>query len=208
MLVAMTLNFLSTLCQQTIGPILPFIVNRLPFVRQQPVIDEWQGVSCHTNPPESRTDRTVFGDRGCNIYGYPSTGGVLIKEANLLDMLFLSLPRSHVSKRSDSADEEDVFCNILRRTGATLWPSRQDWVDVQRSLREPTEEEAKVMVYGWPADGVGVWVLRFPSGEKLPRDYGRMSLALDMAEKILIMREYGATFVEDVTKVEELHGYI
>lgn len=83
-------------------------------------MDDSQVVSCPTNPPESTTERTEFGTRGCIVYCYPSTGGVLIKEANLLDMLFLSLPRSHVSQRSASADEEDRFCNLMRRTGATL----------------------------------------------------------------------------------------
>ncbi|KAE8312373.1 hypothetical protein BDV41DRAFT_539372 [Aspergillus transmontanensis] len=80
-----------------------------------------------------------------NSNGRP-TGGVLIKEAGL-DVLLLSLPHSHVSQRSPSADKEDKFCNLMRRTGATCWTSKQDWFDVQVGLREITEEE-KVMVYG------------------------------------------------------------
>jgi hypothetical protein len=68
-----------------------------------------------------------------------------------------------------------------------------------------TEEEAKVVEFGWPTDGVGVWVLSFASAEQLPRDFGRMHLAMNMEEKIQIMKEYGATFVEDVTQVEELY---
>ncbi|KAA8652890.1 hypothetical protein EYZ11_003153 [Aspergillus tanneri] len=164
-----------------------------------------QDVSCPINPPLSTTERTVFGTRGCVVYGYPSTGGVLRKEADLLDMLFLSLPRSHVSQHSPSADEEDRFCNLMRRTGAMWWPSKEDWIEVQMGMREMTEEEEKVLVFGWPTDGVGVWVLRFASARQLPRDFGRMSLAMNMEEKIQMMREYGATFVEDVTQVEELH---
>jgi hypothetical protein len=166
-----------------------------------------QGVPCHTNSPESITDRTEFGTRGCIIYGYPSTGGVLIKEADLLDMLFLSLPRSHVAERSPSADEEDRFCNLMQRTGATWWPSKEDWIEVQMGMREMTEEEEKVLIFGWPTDGVGVWVLRFPSARKIPRDFGRMSLAINMEERIQIMREYGAMFVEDSTQVEELNMF-
>lgn len=163
-------------------------------------------ISCRpTGPLLSTTERTAFGTLGCTVYGYPSTGGVLIKEADLLDMLFLSLSRSHVSQRSPSADEEDKFCNLMRRTGATFWPSKRDWFDVQVGLREITEEEEKVIVYGWPTDGVGVWVLRFQNANQLPDDFGRMSLAMNMEEKIQIMREYGATFVEDVTQVEELN---
>ncbi|OQD79654.1 hypothetical protein PENANT_c046G05768 [Penicillium antarcticum] len=95
MLVAITIDFLSTLCQQTIGRLLPINVDRF----------------------------TVFkSSNRCMDYGYPSTGGFLIKEADLLVMFFLSLPRSYISQRSPSADEEDRFCNLLRRTGATFWP--------------------------------------------------------------------------------------
>lgn len=139
------------------------------------------------------------------VYGYPSTGGILIKDsASLLDMLFLSLPRAQVSYRSPSPEDEDRFCHLLRRTGATLWPNKQDWVDAQMGMRDMTEDDKKVLVFGWPRDGVGVWVLRFASEREVPRDFGKLSLALDMEEKILMMREYGAEFVEDVTLVDEL----
>ncbi|KAF8846867.1 hypothetical protein BDZ45DRAFT_682256 [Acephala macrosclerotiorum] len=163
-------------------------------------------VSCPPNPLLSTTERTVFGTQGCIVYGYPSTGGILIKDsASLLDMLFLSLPRTQVSHRAPSTDDEDHFCYLLRRTGATWWPSKQDWIDTQMGLREMTEDEKKVLVLGWPTDGtVGVWVLRFGSARQVPRDFGRLSLAVDMEEKILMMREYGAEFVEDVTLVDEL----
>ena len=155
MLVAITFNFLWTLCQQTISCSLP--INLFPVSRQRTIMGDSLDVSCPTNPPPlSTTERTVFGTRGCVVYGYPSAGGVLIKEADLLDMLFLPLPRSHVSQRSPSADEEDRFCHLMRRTGATLWPSKQDWIEVQMGLREITEEEEKVLVFGWPTDGVGV----------------------------------------------------
>ncbi|KAJ5880617.1 uncharacterized protein N7473_011670 [Penicillium subrubescens] len=156
--------------------------------------------------PLPTTERTVFGNtRGCFVYCYPSTGGVLIKEADLLDMLFLSLPRSHVSHRSSSAEEEDKFCNLLRRIGATWWPSKEDEIEVLVGMREATEEEEKVVVFGWPTDGVGVWVLRYKSDREMPRDFGRISLAMNMEEKIQMMKEYGATFMEDVTQVKELY---
>lgn len=162
------------------------------------------GFSCPIIPPLPITDRTEFGIGGCTIYGYPSTGGVLIKEADLLDMVFLSLPRSQVSHRASSPDEEDTFCNLMRRTGATLWPSKEDWVDVQLGMRDATEEEKQVVVFGWPMDGVGVWVLRFTSASQLPRDFGGITFVMNMEEKISVMKEYGATFVEDITQVDEL----
>ncbi|KAL2824584.1 hypothetical protein BJY01DRAFT_230429 [Aspergillus pseudoustus] len=124
-------------------------------------------------------------------------------------MGFLSLPRLYPPQRSPSADDEKRFCTLLRRAGATLWPSKRDWEGTRIGIGEPTEEEEKVMVCGWPVDGLaGVWVLRFASAEKLPGDFGRMSFAINMEEKIEIMKEYGATFVEDVTQAEELSGVL
>lgn len=209
MLVAIISTFLSTLGQQTIGRIFPININPISnFFHRRTVMgdsrNDW--ASCSMLPPLSTTERTKFGTGpgGCVVYGYPSTGGVLVKEADLLDMLFLSLSRSHESQRSPSVDEEDRFCNLMRRTGAKWWSSREDRLEVRLGAREMTEEEEKVLVFGWPTDGVGVWVLRYESDRQLPKDFGRMSLAVNMEEKIQMMREYGATFVEDVTQVEEL----
>ncbi|KAL2701405.1 hypothetical protein AAEP93_008224 [Penicillium crustosum] len=209
MLVAIISTFLSTLSQQTIGRIFPININPISnYFHQRTVIgdsrNDW--ASCSMLPRLSTTERTEFGTGpgGCVVYGYPSTGGVLVKEADLLDMLFLSLSRSHESQRSPSVDEEDRFCNLMRQTGAKWWSSREDMLEARLGAREMTEEEEKVLVFGWPTDGVGVWVLRYESYRQLPKDFGRMSLAMNMEEKIQMMREYGATFVEDVTQVEEL----
>ncbi|KAL5048330.1 hypothetical protein BDW71DRAFT_213696 [Aspergillus fruticulosus] len=181
-LVAITSYFPSTLGQQTTGCADPSSLCPIP--HQQTAMDNPRGVSCHTNPPESITDRTRFGVRGCIVYGYPSTGGVLIKgPIDLVDITFLSLPRFHVAQRSPSAEEEDRFCNLLRRLGATWWPSKEEYIMVNMGSREKTEEEEKVLV---------------------PRDIGRMYYAANMEERIQIMKEYGAEFVEDVSQVEEL----
>ncbi|RAH53437.1 hypothetical protein BO85DRAFT_504052 [Aspergillus piperis CBS 112811] len=148
---------------------------------------------------------TVFDPGGCVVYGYPSTGRILIKDSpDLLNILFLSVPRSHASQHSPSTDKEDRFCNLIQRTGAKFWPSKEEWIAVKMERRDITEEEEKVMVYGWLINGVGVWVLRYRSTSQISRDFGRMSFAMNMDERIQIMKEYGATFFEDVTQVKEL----
>ncbi|KAH8426491.1 uncharacterized protein LDX57_004226 [Aspergillus melleus] len=206
-------SFLSFLGAQTIGRVLPINVDRLPIVGRRPRardgvkqdgVKQDNACSCPMNPPLSTMERTVFSRAGCLVYGYPSTGGVLIKNADLADLLFLSLPRFQPVQRASSVDEEDRFCKLLRRTGATWWPSREDKLGVILEEREMTEEEKKVLVFGWPADGVGVWVLRFANASEMPRDFMRIRFAMNMEERIQIMREYGATFVEDVSQVEEL----
>lgn len=72
----------------------------------------------------------------------------------------------------------------------------------------------KVVTFGWPADGVGVWVLRLsdmadrkmlPDYRKMPADYDKMNFAISMEERTGVMRDFGAEFVEDLSLVKELH---
>ena len=161
-------------------------------------------VSCLTNPSLSNTKRTAFGRLpGCTVYGYPSSGGVLIKEADIVDMQFLSLNRFKPSQRSSDIVEEDKFCSLVRRLGATWWASEQEWIDVQLGVREATELEKIVLVFGWPSDGVGMWVLRFASEREVPSDFGRLGMAISMDERVEVMKEYGATFYKDLDEVDE-----
>lgn len=72
------------------------------------------------------------------------------------------------------------------------------------------------MTFGWPADSVGVWIVRLSSDmadrkmlpddyRKLPTDYGKMKFAISVEERIGVMREFGAKFVEDLSLVKELY---
>jgi hypothetical protein len=151
-----------------------------------------------------RTERSKFGAIRCTVRGYPSTGGYWMKQADMLDMLYLSVPRSHPVQRSDDASVEDAFCDRLRRTGATWWASEQESQDVLAGVRKATEAESKVLVFGWPSDGSGVWVLRYASEDEVPEDFGMVRMALDMDEKIEAMRKFGAEFIAEVSEVEEL----
>jgi hypothetical protein len=99
-------------------------------------------------------------------------------------MLFLSLLRSHALERAASVEDKDAFYKLLPQTAATCLASKRGWMEAQ----EMTEEEKKVLVLGCPANGVGVWVLRFASDRQLPRVFGRRGFAMNMEEKIQIMR--------------------
>lgn len=59
----------------------------------------------------------------------------------------------------------------MRRVGASWWASEQEWIDVQLAVREGTELEKWVPVFGWPSNGFGTWVLRFVSEREVPRDF-------------------------------------
>ena len=155
-----------------------------------------------TNPPLSTTKRTAFGCLpGCTIYGYPSSGGTLIKEADIVDMRFLSLNHFQPSQRSNNIVEEDEFCAFMRRIRTTWWASEREWIDVQLGVKESTEFEKRVLVLGRPSDAVGVWVLRFASEREVPCDFGRLGMVISMDERVEVIKEYGAMFYEDPDEV-------
>ncbi|KAI2795060.1 hypothetical protein POX_a01663 [Penicillium oxalicum] len=218
MVVAIILSFLSALYQPVMGWFLPTRTPSSPPEDQPPeyqppkdqaLCDLRTANANSTNLIQSTvTERVVFNRRGCMVYGYPSTGGVLIKDdPTLAELRFLSVLLFYPSERSPSAEEEDEFCNLMQRIGAKLWPSHEAWfTSLITPLQESTPGDKKVVYYGWPIDGVGVWVLRYDSPLYRPRDFGRMSFAMTMDERVEILKEYGATFYEDPTQVEELRG--
>ena len=88
----------------------------------------------------------------------------------------------------------------MRQIGATWWASDQEWKDVQQGMREGTELEKMVLVFGWPSDGVGVWVLGFASEKEVPSDFGRLGMAISMDERVEVMKEYELCFTKILTK--------
>lgn len=75
---------------------------------------------------------------------------------------------------------------------------------MQLGMRERTELEKRVLVFGWPSDGVGVWMLQFASEREVPRDFGRVGMASSMDERVKVIKGYGAVFYEDTNEVDEL----
>lgn len=176
--------------------------------------------------------RSRFSGGACHLYGHPSSGGILIKRsADLVDLQFLSLPRLVASERSLNSEEEDAFCGLLRCIGATWWEDEDMFL---RALEGEARDDSpflegeegsvvqavneararKVVTFAWPSDGKGVWILRLcgmadrkmlPEYRKPPTHYGKMNFAISMEERIVVMREFGADFVEDLSLVKELH---
>jgi hypothetical protein len=168
-------------------------------------------VSCVVEPPSAKVSRTSFNFSGCTVYGYPSSGGILVKNnADIVDLDFLSLPRNRAVKRSFDTAEEDDFCKRLQHIGATWWKYDAEWLDnfEHHGGYFITEEQKKIIIFGWPADGVGVWVLRYKQREDAPDDLGLVKMAKSMEERIEAMEKFGAEFVMDVARIEELQpGY-
>ncbi|KAF7877321.1 hypothetical protein EAF04_001004 [Stromatinia cepivora] len=149
-------------------------------------------------PDFNYTMRTVFHTRGCTIYGYPSSGGIFIKEnADIVDMNVLSLDRFHPTQQSPDPIEEDGFCTLMRKIGAIWWKSVHH-----------REKEWTSLKYGYQHPGGGAWVPRYDAHEGmehlLPGDFGRIKMAMAMDERLEVMREFGAVFYEKEEDVEEL----
>ena len=159
--------------------------------------------TCHMTAYDT-TKRTQFGSTGVSVFEWPSSDGVLIKEpADVVDLQFLGVNRLEASQRSQDPSEEDAFSQKMRKIGAKWWASEQNYVKVLIGERERTKVEERELVMGWPGSG-GVWILRYERQRDIPKDFGRLHMALDMDERSQVIRKYGGKFVEDPKDVEKI----
>ncbi len=92
----------------------------------------------------------------------------------------------------------------MRTIGGTWWANERARVDVQCGMKERTELESQQLMCGWPTDGEGVWFLRYGNEREVPKDFGKVFLAIDMDERCRVMKHDGATFYADPEAVNEL----
>ena len=159
-------------------------------------------------PPPNTTQRIIFDEFGCRIYGWPSKGGVIIrKNADLVELKQLGFdPLDPPSIRSDDQEREEAFCEDLRKIGGKWWRSEKRCLDVHFldwNDTEPTAEELRVVWFGWPKEG-GLLVIQFERDER-PDDIGRLRMAVTMEERCkLLTGRFGAKFYEDPALYDEL----
>jgi hypothetical protein len=159
------------------------------------------------NKPD-RTRRTYFGSIGCDVYGWPSSGGVIIRhQADAIEMQCLGL--DHLEPpltRSKDQDEEDAFCLRLLNIGGKWWSSEHRSRLIWRQLNgmtsiieDETEEEMREIWVGWPKSG-GILLSVFQSEMghiRTPEDMGRLRMALTMEERCELLRtRFGAVYYE------------
>jgi hypothetical protein len=82
------------------------------------------------------------------VYGYPPSGGVLIREAVAVELLHLGLDRFKEAERSLNTAEEDGFCKRLHQIGASRWASRAEWSGAPLGEGD-TAKVAKIVETGW-----------------------------------------------------------
>ncbi|MCJ1402569.1 hypothetical protein MMC11_005789 [Xylographa trunciseda] len=143
------------------------------------------------------------------LVSWPSSGGVIIKnEVDAVELMFLGLDRLNPQmKRDIDPAVEDAFGRELRKIGGKWWRSEQRSLDVtvaQGNGREPTAEERKMQVFGWPSSG-GLLVLELESHEEMPEDIGRLTLAFTMEERCRLLEErFHAMLYKDPREYEGL----
>lgn len=128
--------------------------------------------------------------------------------ATPVDIAWLGLDRLNTVDRSWVPEEEDAFCNELRKVGAAWWEHEWDWTQARFGQWGGQQRAGamKTLVLGWPPDGRGVWALRAPKGDAHGNieGLGRVANALDMGEKCRAIEMCGGTFHKDPREVEEL----
>ncbi|KAI6091815.1 hypothetical protein F4821DRAFT_225639 [Hypoxylon rubiginosum] len=149
------------------------------------------------NTLEPETHRVVFGTYSTTVYGYPSSGGVLVLPfCNGVDLLFLQLSRFEPAERSDDPVEEDRHCARMRALGAWRFTSVYEYNTMD--FFHPGALDDKVLVIAaWPRNGTGVWVFETPQGQASEKGLARVWNAMDMDERCEVVKSLGGTFYED-----------
>jgi hypothetical protein len=171
---------------------------------------------CAVKPSHPPIWRKEFNDYGCNIYAYPSSGGVIFRRnINIVELTYLGRdPFDPPEKRFEDQKAEDAFCNKLRKIGVKWWESvkrLKDVVFLDWDVTDPTERELRTRFFGWPdtrqgggpvdtQDDIpgGVLVLEYEDEGDMPDDIGRLRMAVNMGERCRLMKErYGAKCFAD-----------
>ena len=166
--------------------------------------------------------RTEFLPLACKTTAYPSSGGIMLGYFSSVEMAYLGLSRTKPANRSRDPVEEDDLALRMLRLGAHWWPNWDLYARHQERIIDGIPYDfhfPPVVNVGYPSFGKGVWVFLFsadqrtwdeederkPSLERKPDDWeGRIKMALTMDERCEILKDYGATFYENVEDCEDI----
>jgi len=140
--------------------------------------------------------RTEFAEHGTKVFGWPSTGGIWVKEDCYgVELDFLGLDRFHASGTEREADPEaeDAFCQRLQYLGARFCETEFEFNE-QRLQRD---DRPKLWV-GWPGDVPegGAWVIWLTDVEAAKMGASRIRNALTMKERCEAIKMLGGWYLE------------
>ena len=166
--------------------------------------------------------RTVFGSPFCNVYAYPSSGGIVFGQFSAVEMVRLGLARFQPSNRSSNADEEDDLALRMLHLGAKWWPSLDFYAYHREKMQQGTPYDfhfPPIIQVAYPSSGEGVWVSKFTADQmnwderiwrksylpRKPDDWdGKISMVLTMDERCAVLKSFGATFYESVEACDDI----
>ena len=150
----------------------------------------------------SSTKRALYGNYGCTVFGWPSSGGVIIRpDCDVVDLKYLDIdPFNIPTSRYTNQEIEDEFCITLQKIGGKWWRSERRWLNINLANwtpdAEPSEEEMRAVYIGWPEEG-GVLVLE-KEESFIPDEVGMLRMVSSMQERCRLLRDrLGAVFYED-----------
>lgn len=155
---------------------------------------------------DDTNNRVQFTLQGAIARGWPSTGGMLLKPVDAVELDHLGLSRFKNSPRSSDPAEEDRFCQRLLRLGGAWWASESHYKNMPNVIGNESDEEPQLEM-GWPVLG-GVWVLKIVIERNRPSDFGKVHMAFNMEERCRVLEELGATFYADPEQCEDLNRLI
>ena len=143
------------------------------------------------------------------VYGWPSSGGVLIKQVSAVEVEWLGLQRAGLSCRAENRGEEDVFCTRLRRLGARWYSRERIWLARAMSIDHSFNSSDRKSVDDIPNLEVGIpssrqhndnaaWVLRVSdtNGREATDQRCMLQLALSMEERCEVIQKLGGTLFD------------
>ncbi|KAF2827969.1 hypothetical protein CC86DRAFT_369148 [Ophiobolus disseminans] len=145
------------------------------------------------------TQRSSLLKHGARIACWPSTGGVWIKHADLVDLNFLGLSRFLDTSRQFDQAAEDNFCTKLKMLGAEWWAlpaqfedrkhlgEKQFACDTLESCFEP--DVANRWIIAWPEDSQSVCYVSISQAKE--QDPARLYNAFDMQERCNMILSVG-----------------
>ena len=161
------------------------------------------------------TLRSELVRHGARVACWPSSGGVWIKHADLVDLNFLKLSRLEDTPRQFNQTAEDEFCTTLKLTGAEWWQLPASFEKRQHlgkdqfrcdTLEECFEPDIKNHYHiAWPESvKVACYVPISRAEEKGEVFLNRYYNTMDMEERCGIIRSIGGKWCRCKTECPDL----
>lgn len=153
--------------------------------------------------------RVAINSSGAIATDLPSTGGILIKHVNAVDLEHLSASRNTSTARPSPnvASQGDGWCAKLRSLAPAWYRTMSDWYCTIDDKRPQTTAELQQTFIAYPSSPKSgpILVIRSVDGA-MPEGWGAYDMCFTMQERCDVMQQCGAIAYDTVGEVEELTG--